>query len=1011
MKKRFKLYKSGKVWKIVAIAFATSVIGTSLIGRQVHADVNQNGETTKLVSKNNENNSNQSFLNASVEENTNKTSVINDLNANNGNLDSYKITTNVNGQAVLNASGWHAAGQSINEPSRYAILFDETTNQEVNRQHIQNVSRPDVAQAYPNIVNSSNSGFNVQFELPTNLVNHSFGLVLRYSDDALSGEGNRTDYWFHTITLDQGNHASLDVLSSDQNGNLTVAGWHASNQALGKKYHYIIAYDQTTNSEITRQLVAPVSRPDVAQAFPTISNAEDSGFSVQFKLTPQYSDNVTFLSRWTDDPAGNGINPVDYWFAPIEKQNLGNLDSYDLSTGKLIVNGWHANDISIYQPYHYLILFDNTAQRQVACLEGGVRASSDVQNVFNSLRTAGRSRFNNIFASDTPLEAGHSYSLVSRYSINNAGNGDDSIATHHTDYWYPAFTFDQQAYSIDNYSVDDDNQMYVNGWFANDAAVDKNNAFVIVLMNGQEVARKRVELSNRQDVAQVYPTLFNSQNSGFSTTVQLPQRISGDLQFVLRFSDDVTGEGNNVDIWTSTIDNGFMKNRMIRHGNQVTYYDNNGNIQRNFVSDGILYLTDNQGNILNVVNPDERQISRISFLGNLSGITKDNKKAVQVKLLMKNGQQIDAWATVKWQGNSTLMWPKKAYRIKLFKDQNLSEKLKLKLPNSGYKTNSFNLKANFTEPTAGLNIVNAKLFSEVTATRDGISDSIVNKMPNYGQVAGLPIELDINNLDQGLYVLETYHEDKLYDLNDKKSDNIALEDNQTTKSTFSEPFVVGDLEDTAFANISPAKVDESVADQFNQLYQLANTNNDGDYSRLEGQYLDVPAAIDYLAFSAAINNTDGITKNAIYISKKGSKWVIMPYDLDASWNNDWDSGLMDINSNFFDTLKGYDNKLLLTIFNHHQHDLASRYFELRQNVLSDDNVIKVFNDWFTSVGNTAYANNDALWGDMNLSGYTHRNSVDQDQFIQMIKQRLAVVDRQMAELGSMDNIWLCVKSC
>ena len=273
------------------------------------------------------------------------------------------------------------------------------------------------------------------------------------------------------------------------------------------------------------------------------------------------------------------------------------------------------------------------------------------------------------------------------------------------------------------------------------------------------------------------------------------------------------------------------------------------------------------------------------------------------------------------------------------------------------------------------------------------------------------MNLDINNLDQGLYVLETYHEDKLYDLNDKKSDNIALEDNQTTKSTFSEPFVVGDLEDTAFANISPAKVDESVADQFNQLYQLANTNNDGDYARLEGQYLDVPAAIDYLAFSAAINNTDGITKNAIYISKKGSKWVIMPYDLDASWNNDWDSGLMDINSNFFDTLKGYDNKLLLTIFNHHQHDLASRYFELRQNVLSDDNVIKVFNDWFTSVGNTAYANNDALWGDMNLSGYTHRNSVDQDQFIQMIKQRLAVVDRQMAELGSMDNIWLCVKSC
>lgn len=62
-------------------------------------------------------------------------------------------------------------------------------------------------------------------------------------------------------------------------GQLNVAGWNATNQAIGKDYHYVILYDQTANHEVSRQLVKDNNqRPDVAMAYPQVINADKSGF-------------------------------------------------------------------------------------------------------------------------------------------------------------------------------------------------------------------------------------------------------------------------------------------------------------------------------------------------------------------------------------------------------------------------------------------------------------------------------------------------------------------------------------------------------------------------------------------------------------------------------------------------------------------------------------------------------------------------------------------------------------
>ena len=471
------------------------------------------------------------------------TTVSNNVNANYGYLDSYKLTENNQGQAQLIASGWHATGTSNSDRYRYMIVFDNTLGHEIARQKLVPQVRSDVQRAYSNVDNSLYSGFNVTIDIPNSCINHSLRLVSRYSNDPNHGEGARVDYWFNSLALNEGNQAYLDGLSS--NGNtLTVTGWHATNQAAGRPYHYIIAWDQNLGHEIARQKVTAVSRPDVANAYSTVANAVNSGFSVKFNLTPQFfNDNIQFISRWTDDAAGNG-NAVDYWFKPMNRTNRANLDSVTLSNGQVKVAGWHATDLSQLEPNHYLIVFDNTTRQQVASEKVDLQSSQDVKNVFGDIQTANHSRFNYTFDS-LHLIPGHNYSLVSRYSADATGNGNNGA---HTDSWLNMGTFQQSAYSIDNV-VQNNRHLTVQGWLANDYAMTKPYAYAILIQNGQEIGRQRLNLSERDDVAKAYPQIYRSQYSGFNTSFDLPTASTNGLQLVLRFTDDPAGNGNSSDQW------------------------------------------------------------------------------------------------------------------------------------------------------------------------------------------------------------------------------------------------------------------------------------------------------------------------------------------------------------------------------------------------------------------------------------------------------------------------------
>lgn len=185
------------------------------------------------------------------------------------------------------------------------------------------------------------------------------------------------------------------------------------------------------------------------------------------------------------------------------------------------------------------------------------------------------------------------YALVSRYSSDANGNGNDGA---HTDYWFNnALVFNQQAYAIDDLELVTDTpsstdsktkdtakkdkdakkdtdaaadkdtaKLKIQGWMASDAAKDYKYTYVIVLdANGGELGRTKVDFVSSDDVAKAFPAIANSSNCRFNKDDKNIQYIdlSADavkkakkdgIQLVLRYTNDKDGNGTvTVDQYTN----------------------------------------------------------------------------------------------------------------------------------------------------------------------------------------------------------------------------------------------------------------------------------------------------------------------------------------------------------------------------------------------------------------------------------------------------------------------------
>lgn len=101
---------------------------------------------------------------------------------------------------TLRVSGWHASDETKGRNYHYLILMDASTNKEIRRIQVNNVARKDVQNAYPNIYNALNSGFNLSTTVDAKLKGKKVYVISRYSATS-NADSNYVDYKFNnTVT-------------------------------------------------------------------------------------------------------------------------------------------------------------------------------------------------------------------------------------------------------------------------------------------------------------------------------------------------------------------------------------------------------------------------------------------------------------------------------------------------------------------------------------------------------------------------------------------------------------------------------------------------------------------------------------------------------------------------------------------------------------------------------------------------------------------------------------------
>lgn len=302
----------------------------------------------------------------------------------------------------------------------------------------------------------------------------------------------------------------------------------------------------------------------------------------------------------------------------------------------------------------------------------------------------------------------------------------------------------------------------------------------------------------------------------------------------------------------------------------------------------------------------------ISMSGDITNMDKDNA----VTLTYKYGNMTGT-CTCKWQGSSSLYYPKKNYTIKFDNDFEAKE---------GWGAHKkYVLKANWVDSSGLRNLLGAIFWGRIAKNRATAPERLKN-LPNAGAIDGFPVWVVLNGQNMGLYTFTIPKDAWLFGMTE--------EDTQAGFICFENyKFDAPALGDESDIEIEYAVDEAALLTSFNRVYiALNNVQSADDLSALE-EVLDVDSVVDYILFSSMVAHHDGIVKNAIMATYDGVKWFMSAYDMDSIFGNMWDGAsyvhpLSDPLINTMHTCRGGNaHKLFEVIFTYYKDKLNTQVWE------------------------------------------------------------------------------------
>ena len=335
--------------------------------------------------------------------------------------------------------------------------------------------------------------------------------------------------------------------------------------------------------------------------------------------------------------------------------------------------------------------------------------------------------------------------------------------------------------------------------------------------------------------------------------------------------------------------------------------------------------------------------------GNVDGISKTNSCMMQAKYFDSN-TSFDAFATIKYQGHTSMLYDKKNFTIKFYENESESNKYKFSI-NGWDATNKYCLKANYIDYSSARNIVSSNIWSDVVASRKNLNENIA-ELEFYGGINGFPFALFINGEYQGLYTFNIPKDEDTYKIADEENEamfviNSGFSDSANFKALISDE-EKGEVFDLEYSYPEDA---QWPYESMNNLLSFVISNDGSAFKNGIEKYLDIDAAIDYLITAYVLGVTDNFAKNMILITYDGQKWIPNMYDLDTACGlsfdgtsyYDYDFSLPYVKNGVIHS--GTENLLWDRILNNYTEELKERYFELRKDILNTDKLIKRYSNF------------------------------------------------------------------
>ncbi len=350
-------------------------------------------------------------------------------------------------------------------------------------------------------------------------------------------------------------------------------------------------------------------------------------------------------------------------------------------------------------------------------------------------------------------------------------------------------------------------------------------------------------------------------------------------------------------------------------------------------------------------NPD--YCPKLYFTGDMSKITdpKQTSKNIECDIdfeYRSRGQIVNGAAKIKIQGTSSTQYAKKNYTINFYEDSTYGSKKKI---NVGWGAQSkYCLKANWIDKTHSRNVVTAKLGAQMQAKY-----GLFNVAPHNGTVDGFPVEIYINGEFHGLYTMNIPKDEWMFGM-DKNNPNHIVICGENWNDPVKFKAIPQDLKDWA---VEAGPEDDATLQKVQRLVKFVKDSSDAEFKANFSQYLDLDSTINYYIMMNCAWLPDNSGKNMLLATYDGKVWYPTLYDLDTSWGTHWrGDSLYNYSSGF---QNGGDSVLWQRVRTLYKKEIAARYFELRQSVLSKENIMAEFNNFKASIPKEVLDRETAKW--------------------------------------------------